>query len=180
MQAQGHTQNPCPRCPASRASLEAKCDACGWHPAPARSPPLEQVAVSAKMLIRAASTISIASLVLVTALVAVCVSVIVLHPVTGVILSCISSVALLRAALFITYSKADGIQLGVQEKIVAFVQSALLVVALEAAAAIAFVTVCLKVTQSANSISTGLFAGGIIALLLTILILTYTPVYRKE
>lgn len=180
MQAQGHIQNPCPQCASARAALESQCDACGWNPAPSRSPPLEQVAVSARMLVRAASTISIASLVLITALVAVCAAAAIWEPVLGVVLSCISLVALLRAALYVTYCKADGIQLGVQEKIWAFTQSALLVAALEAAAAIAFVTVCLKVAQTSQSISTGMVVGGVIALVLTVAILSCTPVYRKD
>ena len=176
----GQVENPCPQCSGSRVALEARCEACGWRPAPVRSPPLKRAAVTAQMLLKAASTTTIASLCLVTALVAVCAAAITFAPVPGVMLSCVCGVALLRTALYTTYSKADGVNLGITESVVAFILSALLVAVLEAAASIAFVAVCLKVTQVSRNISVGLGVGGIVALVLTVIVLSFLPAYRRD
>ena len=85
-----------------------------------------------------------------------------------------------RTALFVTYSKADGYRLTAWAKLIAFLQSALLVWVTAVSTAIAFVTVCVPTAIFAQNLWIGEFAGFLVAVIGCIAILLRVPVYRQD
>lgn len=171
--------NPCPRCGLARATLENSCKSCGWKPEPTRTPALEQAKLSVKMLLHAARTISIASLLLITTLAAICSAACIANPGTGFIASFICAGALWRTALFVTYCKAEGRMLSIGDKLAAFLLSSLFVCLIGLASLITFGIVCFSTVYVSRDISLAVIAGVSIAILTCLVILASVPVITR-
>ncbi len=173
------SSNPCPVCGEQREVLESPCNSCGWKPPPTRSPALERVRVTTAMLMQAARTVSIGSMLLITGLVAVCLAVSIWSPVYGLPLCFVSAIALARTGLYATYCKAAGEPLGITAKLLAFVQAVLLSTAITAAASVAFTVTCFPTGMATHNLIVAVVVGGISAAVVAIGLLFCVPVYRQ-
>ncbi|MEM7478307.1 MAG: hypothetical protein AAF483_25260 [Planctomycetota bacterium] len=148
-----------------------------WQPFDAREPSARAVRITPRMLIRSMRTLSLASLFLVTAVVAGCAAVISQNWQVGIVLSFIALVALCRTTLFSLYHKVHQIPLGIPQKTGAYIISLLFVSVALAACQVAFVAVCFPIGVMSGSLDLAVFSGLAVALVCFFLVMWFVPVY---
>jgi hypothetical protein len=133
-----------------------------------------------QMLVAAARTTSIASILLLTAIVAGCAAIAGQNFLLGFLATTVSVLAVGRTSLFVLYSKAAGKRPSMLRKFEDFVYNLILMSVFLGVAIGCFVLICLLVTVSTHNVMLGGLLAFSLSLAVFVWLLWLVPTYRQE
>jgi hypothetical protein len=141
MSSSSSARGRCPECGAELAAGQARCWLCERKVSEAESSnPYASPRPTDENL---GLQFSLASLLLITTLAAVCLGLFLLSPGLGILLGVFAIPALVRTFIDVSQYKRGGVRLGILDKLASFVLSLLVVGAVALAAGVAFLSVCM-------------------------------------